>query len=440
MCDTIVATPEVTKNQHMLFGKNSDRESDECQNLVYNPAANYASGDTVECTYLTIPQSSKTFSSILSKPFWMFGAEMGVNEHGVMIGNEAVFTRIKPETTGLTGMDLIRLALERSQTAREAKDTIIQLLETHGQGGNCGYRHKLTYMNGFILADAKEAFVLETVVKEWAWKQIQGVWSISNRISLEKDYEARSENLIEMAIQKGWCKSEIDFNFSKCYSDKIITWGARAYGRQCDNRNQLEAKKGSLTLQDFMAFLRTHTTSSSNWYPTDGLRMTVCAHATNILTRGSNSVSSMVAEGIPNNPAIFTTGASNPCISPYFPIAVAPTGLPTSYQPGGEEYSENNFWWKAERLHRDVMIKFDKLHDPLSQEVRKLEQSLYGDGIFVKNSKIEYSKDDINRYFREIEAFIDHWSEKAAKSPKDSKHWKFRQYWNKYNRKNKVSM
>ena len=103
MCDTIVALGPATQDGSTLFGKNSDREPDEAQNIVIVPRRQYKSGETVKCTYISIPQAAETCRVLLSQPFWMFGAEMGANEFGVMIGNEAIFTREKPDKAGPNG-------------------------------------------------------------------------------------------------------------------------------------------------------------------------------------------------------------------------------------------------------------------------------------------------------------------------------------------------
>jgi len=94
MCDTFVAFSSVTENRSVIFGNNSDREPNEAQCLEYHPARAYRADQTLQCTYLKIPQARTTYATILSRPFWMWGAEMGSNEKGVVIGNEAVFTRI----------------------------------------------------------------------------------------------------------------------------------------------------------------------------------------------------------------------------------------------------------------------------------------------------------------------------------------------------------
>lgn len=111
MCDTLVALGNATADGAVIFAKNSDREPDEAQILELIPGEVHPPGATVKCTYLEIPQVERTYTVLLSRPFWMWGAEMGANEHGVVIGNEAVFTRVPYEKkAGLTGMDLLRLA------------------------------------------------------------------------------------------------------------------------------------------------------------------------------------------------------------------------------------------------------------------------------------------------------------------------------------------
>ncbi len=123
MCDTLVALGNSTEDGSVIFGKNSDRLPNEAQVLRHFPRMEHPAGATVKCTYVEIPQASQTHEVLLSSPFWIWGAEIGVNEHGVAIGNEAVWSKEDYAEGGLLGMDLPRLGLERGETARRALET-----------------------------------------------------------------------------------------------------------------------------------------------------------------------------------------------------------------------------------------------------------------------------------------------------------------------------
>ncbi|XP_077554755.1 secernin-2 isoform X2 [Haemaphysalis longicornis] len=224
-CDTFVALPPATRNDCIVFGKNSDRPSGEVQEVVYVPRTQHGESAKLQCTYIEVDQVPETCAVMLSKPAWMWGAEMGANEHGVCVGNEAVFTHLNgpdDRTERLLGMDLVRLGLERGKSAREALDVIVSLLEKHGQGGPCfDTDPSFTYHNSFLIADRTEAWVLETAGKLWAAENVKsGCRNISNCLSIETRIDLCSEGLREEAKRLGfWDDSRGELNFRLAFSD-----------------------------------------------------------------------------------------------------------------------------------------------------------------------------------------------------------------------------
>jgi secernin len=430
MCDTIVALGTATSDGSILFGKNSDREPDEVQNIKIYPGREYKKGSRVKCTYMTIPQAARTAAVMLNQPFWMFGAEMGANEHGVVIGNEALFTREKPDVTGLTGMDLLRLALERSRRAAQALEIIIELLERYGQGGNCGYRQKFFYMNSFLIADAKEAYVLETVKSWWAWKKITDIWSISNVITLEQDYDACSSGLIENALKKGYCRKAADFNFRKCYTDKIMTWGAKSEPRLTRSREVLRQKKGSLTTTDILAILRDHG-EDEKWTP-DKSGGTICMHAADKLLRRSQSVGSMAAKLGKKSQSFYVTGAANPCLSPYLPVFAFGTDTPDGYVQGGADYVLASYWWECEKLHRRALWRYQPALEAIIPKIKKYENGMISS---VERGRTLKQK-DIDTYFDTARTLVRNWGAKLDGLLEKKPGWLFRRYWQGYNKLN----
>jgi len=244
MCDTVVAVGPATADGTVILAKNSDREPNEAQVLTHVPRARHEPGARVKCTYVEVPQVPETYEVLLSRPFWMWGCEMGANECGVAIGNEAVFTRQPYEKEpGLIGMDFIRLALERADTARRALDVIVELLETYGQAGNGGFQHETYYHNSFIIADPTQAWVLETAGEFWAAERVRDVRSISNGLTIGSEWDLASPGLVEHAIEKGWCKSPDDFHFAaatptSCTPGSMAAGPATGARRSCWRRTK----------------------------------------------------------------------------------------------------------------------------------------------------------------------------------------------------------
>lgn len=52
-CDCFVSLPPGSRDDHVIFGKNSDRPRDEVQEVVYHPAASHPPGSTLEVNLAT---------------------------------------------------------------------------------------------------------------------------------------------------------------------------------------------------------------------------------------------------------------------------------------------------------------------------------------------------------------------------------------------------
>jgi len=215
MCDILVALGPATADGVSLFAKNSDRPPAEPQVIEWSPARH--DRHPVRVTHIEVaPFDVATLACVLSRPTWCWGAEHGVNEAGVAIGNTTVYTTLDPRgaPVGLTGMDLVRLGLERGSTAAEAVSVITSMLERYGQGGS-GHDPALVpdgrpYWNSFLVADPIHAFVIDTSGDEWALEAVTDVRAISNRTTIPgfDDAHRHPRQPVDRLVDPRWHASQ----------------------------------------------------------------------------------------------------------------------------------------------------------------------------------------------------------------------------------------
>jgi dipeptidase len=375
----------------VLFAKNSDRDANEAQLLDWQPRRAHAPGATLRCTWVEIPQARETHAVLLSRPFWMWGAEIGANEHGVVIGNEAVFTKTPVARTGLTGMDLLRLALERAATAEAAVSVITDLLEHVGQGGGCGHEHRgFRYHSSFLIADPSGAFVLETAGRRWAVERVTGARTISNALTLEP--LAREE------------------------TDRVRTYAASARLRQACTA---DGAGGATDVHALMVVLRDHAGAHPRYSWLNGA-LAPCAHAGGLVVN-TQTTASWVSELMPGNVQHWATGTAAPCTSPFKPVAV---DEPVALGPApGDRDDGQSLWWRHERLHRQVLRDPRRWEPALLSAIQRLEARWYD------------ARPTSAEAFAEADAFLEEWTKRTAERGPDRRPWWARRYWAERNRR-----
>lgn len=372
-CDTIAVHASASAYKKNTFAKNSDRPTGEPQPLCFYEGREYEENTLLQMTHLTIPQVRKTYSVVGSRPYWIWGFEMGYNEKGLVIGNEAEGSRMVPEQNdGLLGMDMLRLALERAATAREAIGVITALLKQYGQKAQASALVPKTYENTFILVDPQECWVLETAGREWAAKEIKTMQGVSNCYSIGTDADLLSENAESIAREKRWLSPEEPFHFAKAYSGRLVAQplGAQRYRRL----NKLLAQKDIHNFDSLAAILRDHYEDeliAPRFGKTAGTFFSICMHMRD--WADSETVASLLARYDDTLGIIARYAPAQPCLSAYIPVYMVGT-LPKKMQKADKIYDETSLWWALKVLSLLVAVDEEAFYADVQTELVKIEK------------------------------------------------------------------
>jgi secernin len=379
-CDSFVALAPATRDGVTLFAKNSDRPPRECQRFVRVPRASHAPGATVRCQYVALPQVAETAAMLGSQPWWLWGFEHGVNEHGVAIGNQTVFAREALGPVGLIGMDLVRLGLERARTATGAVEVMVALLEAHGQGGSGHVHLDWPYHNAFLVADPESAWILETSGRHWVARSVRDVANISNGLAIGADWERGAADVTSFAVGEGWWAADAGpVDFASAYTDASGVPPNLCDGRRRRGATLLDAGRGRHTPADLCAILRDHHADGAVRTPRpfdDPDYFTLCMHADPL----DNTTAAMVAPLPRDRDAVVPAWVclGSPCVGAFLPLYLA-AEVPQALAAGVGEPDAVSPWWRTRALlslvERDfarwvpvVRRRWDAFEDALRDE------------------------------------------------------------------------
>jgi secernin len=376
MCDSLVATGAYTRSGTTLFAKNSDRSSGECQPLLQFPAAIHPRGAKLRCTHIEIPQVAETYRVMGHSPWWVWGFEHGVNEHGIAIGNQTIFSN-EPveEAAGLIGMDLVRLGVERGRDAREALEAIASLLETYGQGGAAFAPEAAGYHNSFMIAGPEEAWVMETSGRRWAARRVE-VDALTNHITTGSNWGIGSRDLESFARREGWWRDSGRVDVSACYRNRSVP-GRISEGRLRRSQELLAAGRGKLDGGYLQRALRDHLDGGPappvGATPEDERYFTLCMHSEPVGTTTASLVTGLPKERLAPWP-VWVSFAS-PCTGIFLPVYLDGV-IPALLSRGGATSAVDSAWWAFHELQQAASTDFARSTPLLRREWWNLEEKI----------------------------------------------------------------
>ena len=280
--------------------------------------------------------------------------------------------------------------------------------------------------------------MLETAGPHWAAKQIKGIYSISNGITIENDFDLASPELVSFAVKKGWCKNESDFNFARCYSDLIFTHFSDCRKRRTRSVELLSAQRGQITVETMMNVLRDHGQADGlQRAADDGITgADICMHAGFGPIRISQTVGSMVSYLDVDAPLHFVTGTAAPCTSIFKPVWLD-ASLPDAGPVPVETFDPAALFWRHELLHRSALRDHENLVNTFSSGRDQLEREFVAKA-FAARTKDAASRSKLSAdcFARADEAEAE-WLKDSRTAP-SNRNWLHFIAWNRHNRNARI--
>ena len=237
-----------------------------------------------------------------------------------------------------------------------------------------------------------------------------------------------------------WMKSEnIQFNFSKVYSDWLYTRFSDASSRRSCVLTQLSQLSKDVGVGDIFKILRTHHGEEDKFSPDKGITGSdVCMHAGFGPIRGSQSTASMVVEITNGFPKVWVTGSSAPCLSLFLPVSIScPTAL---FEKVPEKtYDGKSYWWQHELIHRRMINNYQSLKNEFQKERDLIEKQ------FIEQINEMTNDEAITEFSKEAneigDQFLQRWIKLTAEKIQHSHNrFLYKIAWNNFNKSAGISL
>ena len=260
--DMIVALKEASANRTTFFGVNHHASANLRHHLQFVSGQFHDPGESAHVSKFALPQARQTFSVFGLQTAGQWGFDYGVNEHRVAIGVTDWQSRLNSKSEVLHGPDFVRLALERSHGAFHAVEILADLLEHCMQGDSTGCNDQI-----YLVADPKEAFVLETSGRYWALLECGHTRVVTDTAMIHQDWHRLAPGLATHVIEKGWWQddgSKIDF--VRCLGERSEQ-SVNAQKRWGRASLALAQQQGAIDLHFLRRMLGDHFAQNRNLLP-----------------------------------------------------------------------------------------------------------------------------------------------------------------------------